>query len=111
LTVNVWPPTDTEALRACPVVFGATWNTTTPLPIPEAPLTRVSQFALLPALHAQALVVFTVKFPVPPVALNDRSDPERENVHGCCEPVVAPETETQGGADPPPMRTHGATST
>ena len=102
---------DTDAVRACPVVLAATWNTTTPVPVPEAPLTMVSQLALLVALHAQALDVFTLTFPVPPVASNDRSDPESEKVHTGCEPVVAPETETQGGADAPPIWTHGAIST
>jgi hypothetical protein len=62
---------DRDAVRACPVVLGATWYTTTPVPVPEAPLTMVSQLALLVALHAQPLDVVTVTFPVPPVAVND----------------------------------------
>jgi len=71
LTVNVWPPIDRDAVRACPVVFGATWNTTAPVPVPEAPLVTVSQLALLVALHSQPLDVFTLMVPVPPVASND----------------------------------------
>jgi hypothetical protein len=62
---------DRDAVRACPVVLAATWNTTTPVPVPEAPLTTVSQFSLLVAVHAQPLDVFTLTFPVPPTALND----------------------------------------
>ena len=62
---------DREAARISPVVLGATWNTTTPAPVPEAPLTTVSQLSLLVALHAQPLDVFTLTFPVPPVAVND----------------------------------------
>jgi hypothetical protein len=62
---------DRVAVRACPVVLGATWNTTTPEPVPEAPLTTVSQLSLLVALHVQPFNVFTLTFPVPPVALND----------------------------------------
>jgi hypothetical protein len=62
---------DRDALRACPVVLAATWYTTTPVPIPEPPLTTVSQLSLLVALHAQSLGVFTLTFPVPPVALKD----------------------------------------
>lgn len=62
---------DREALRACPVALGATWKTTTPVPVWEAPLTTTTQFALLVALHAQPFDVFTVTFPVPPVVLND----------------------------------------
>jgi hypothetical protein len=59
---------DRDAVRACPVALAATWYPTTPLPVPEAPLITVSQLALLVALHAQALDVFTLTFPVPPVA-------------------------------------------
>jgi hypothetical protein len=44
---------------------------TTPAPVPEAPLTTVSQLSLLVALHAQSLDVFTLTLPVPPVALKD----------------------------------------
>ena len=62
---------DSDAVRACPVVLGATWKATTPVPVPEAPLTTVTQLALLVALHAQPLDVFTVTFSVPPVVLND----------------------------------------
>ena len=71
MTVNVWPPMDRDAVRACPVVFAATWKTTTPLAVPEAPLATVSQLALLVARHAQPLDVFTLTFPVPPIAPND----------------------------------------
>jgi hypothetical protein len=53
------------------VAFGATWNVTTPLPVPEVPLTIVSQVSLLVALHVQPLEVFTFTVPVPPIELND----------------------------------------
>ena len=71
MTVNVWPPIDRDAARACPVVFGATRYATTPVSVPEAPLTTVSQLSLLVALHAQPLDVVTVTFPVPPIPPND----------------------------------------
>src|SRR5262245_5413650 len=103
-----------DAVRACPVVFAATWNTTVPVPVPEAPLVMVRKLALLVAVHAQSLDVVTVTLPVPPVASNDRSVPESENVQPWTTvPVIVGETETQGGADPVtrPTRTHGATST
>jgi len=51
---------DRDAVRACPVVLAATWNATTPVPVPEAPLTTVSQLSLLVALHVQPLDVVTV---------------------------------------------------
>ena len=69
--VKVWPPMDRDAVRACPVVLGATWKTTTPVPVPEAPLIRMTQLALVVVLHWQPLDVFTVTLPVPPVVLND----------------------------------------
>jgi hypothetical protein len=53
------------------VVLGATWNTTTPAPVPEAPLTTVSQLSLLVTFQLQPLDVVTVTFPVPPTTLND----------------------------------------
>jgi hypothetical protein len=62
---------DRDALRACPVVLTATRYMTTPVPVPEPPLTTVSQLSLLVALHAQSLDVFTLTLPVPPVALKD----------------------------------------
>src|SRR4029453_13775398 len=113
---------DRDAARARPVVLASTRNMTTPAPVPEAPLTTVSQLSLLVALHAQPLDVVTVTFPVPPAAANDWPDSESEKVHDCaCEPVVpldtetlALVTETQGGTDPASIRaaaTHGATST
>jgi hypothetical protein len=69
--VKVWTPMDRDAVRACPVVLGATWKTITPVPVPEAPLTTMTQLALLAALHGQPLDVLTVTLPVPPVVLND----------------------------------------
>jgi hypothetical protein len=60
-----------DAVRACPVIFAATWNTTAPVPVPEAPLTTVRKLSLLVAVHAHPLDVFTVTFPLPPAALND----------------------------------------
>jgi hypothetical protein len=62
---------DREAARISPVVLGATWNTTTPAPVPEAPLTTVSQLSLLVTFQLQPLDVVTVTFPVPPTTLND----------------------------------------
>src|SRR5262247_3007590 len=107
---------DRDAARASPLVFAATRNMTTPAPVPEAPLTMVSQLSLLVALHAQPLDVFTVTFPVPPVASNDGPDPESEMAHPSPWGTVGTlDTETQGGADPPPIRapirTQGVTST
>jgi len=49
---------DRDAARGCPVILAATRYTTTPVPVPEAPLTTVSQLSLLVALHAQPLDVF-----------------------------------------------------
>src|SRR5262245_49548230 len=100
------------AVRASPVLFAATWYTTVPAPVPEAPLTIVSQLSLLVAFQAQAVDVFTLTLPVPPFASNDRLDSESKKVQTCPgEPVVVLDTETQGGADPSPIRRHGATST
>ena len=62
---------DRDAARASPLVFAATRNMTTPAPVPDAPLTTVSQLSLLVAVHAQPLDVVTLTFPVPPGALND----------------------------------------
>ena len=62
---------DRDAARASPVVLGATSKATTPVPVPEVPLTTMTQLALLVTLHAQPLDVFTVTLPVPPVVLND----------------------------------------
>jgi hypothetical protein len=52
-------------------MFGATSNTTSPLPAPEDPRTTVSHGSLLVAVHAQPLAVVTLTVPVPPAALND----------------------------------------
>jgi len=69
--VNFWPPIVSDAVRACVVVLAVTLNSTTPLPLPEAVPTTMSQGSLLVALHAQLLGVFTLTFPVPPVASKD----------------------------------------
>jgi hypothetical protein len=52
------------------VVFGATENVTTPVPVPEDPAVMVSHGALLVAVHATGVVpVVTVIDPVPPTPL------------------------------------------
>jgi hypothetical protein len=62
---------DRDAVRGSPVTLVATLNSTTPLPVPEAPLTTMSQVSLLVALHMQPLDVVTLTLPVPPVASKD----------------------------------------
>jgi len=63
---------DRVAVRGSPVTFVATLNSTTPLPVPEVPLTMMSQVSLLVAVHMQPLFdVVTLTFPVPPVASKD----------------------------------------
>ena len=62
---------DSDAARANPLVLAATRYMTTPAPVPEAPLTTVSQLSLLVAFQVQPVDVVTVTFPVPPIASND----------------------------------------
>ena len=69
--MNFWLPMDSDAVRACVVVLGVTLNSTTPLPLPAAPLTTMRNGSLLVAVHAQLLDVFTLTFPVPPNASKD----------------------------------------
>ena len=69
--MNVWPPMVRDAARASPLVLAATRNMTTPAPVPEDPLTTVSQLSLLVAFQVQPVDVVTVTFPVPPGASND----------------------------------------
>ena len=65
LTVKVWPPMVSVALRPAPVL-AATENATVPLPVPLAPDVIVIHGALLVAVHAHPLVAVTVTEPVPP---------------------------------------------
>lgn len=59
------------AVRAAPVVFGATEKLTTPLPVPEAPAVTVRNAALLTAVHAQPVFVVTEMDADPPWAGNE----------------------------------------
>ena len=76
----------------------------------------MTQLAPLLEVHEQLLNAFTVTVPVPPVMANDSLDLESDTVHGgttgpVVDPVVVLDTDTHGGDDPPPIGTHGATST
>lgn len=66
-TVTVWPPTVRDPVRAGPDV-AATAKVTVPEPFPLAPPVIVIHGALLVAVHAQPLAVFTPTVPVPPPA-------------------------------------------
>ena len=66
-TVNVSPATVRVPVRE-PPTFGSTRYPALPFPVPEPPELIVIQEALLDAVHAQALVVDTSTFPVPPGA-------------------------------------------
>ena len=69
--MNFWPPINSDAVRACVVLLAVTLNSTTPLPVPAAPLTTMRNGSLLVVVHVQLLDVFTLTFPVPPVASKD----------------------------------------
>jgi len=69
--MNFWPPINSDAVRACVVLLAVTLNSTTPLPVPAAPLTTMRNGSLLVAVHVQLLDVFTLTFPVPPNASKD----------------------------------------
>ena len=68
VTVTVWPPTVTVALRDAVDVLAVAVTVTEPLPDPLPPLVMVSHVALLVAVHVQPLVTVTVIVPVPPPA-------------------------------------------
>ena len=69
-TVNVWPATVSVPLRAAPVLAAAL-NEIDPLPLPDAALVMLTQFALLVAVQEQPLPAVTVTVPVPPLADTD----------------------------------------
>ena len=81
VTVYVWPPTVTVAVRAAPVL-AATVTTTVPVPVPLAGAT-VAHAALLDAVqpHVVALAV-TGTLNVPPVAATLPVDDDSVNVQG-----------------------------
>lgn len=56
------------AVRAAPVVFGATENATVPFPEPDAPCATVRKLALLVAVHEHELGVVTEIDADPPAA-------------------------------------------
>jgi hypothetical protein len=70
VTVNVCPAIVSVPVRADPV-FAAALKVTDPLPLPDAALVIVSQFALALAVHAHPLAVVTATVPVPPAAPTD----------------------------------------
>jgi hypothetical protein len=66
LTECAWPAMVTEPLRLLVVVLPVNEYVTLPLPVPEAPAVTVIQFALLVAVHVQALAdAVTDTVPVP----------------------------------------------
>ena len=75
LTVYVFPPAVTVAVRAAPVLAAAV-TVTAPEPVPLAGDT-VAHVALLDAVQPHVVpFVFTVTLDVPPVAANDPVDEE-----------------------------------
>ena len=66
-TVTVWPATVRDPVRVGPDV-AATAKVTVPKPFPLAPPVIVIHGALLVAVHAHPLAVFTPTVPVPPPA-------------------------------------------
>jgi hypothetical protein len=67
VTVNVRPAIVAVAVRCDVVVFGAALKVTVPLPVPLAPLVRVSQAVLLTAVHVHPAVVVTAVEGDPPL--------------------------------------------
>ena len=68
VTVKVCPPTLIEAVREVVALLAATLNDTVPLPVPLGAPLRVSQLALLVALHAHPAPAVTLKELAPPPA-------------------------------------------
>jgi hypothetical protein len=59
-------------VRASPVIFGWTWKTTVPLPVPEIALVILIQVSLLVAVHEQLVEDACIAaVPVPPALSND----------------------------------------
>jgi hypothetical protein len=71
VTVKVVPAIVSVPVRLEAIVFAATLKPTVPLPDPLAPLVRVIQAALLPAVHGQPVAIVTLLLPVPPDAVKD----------------------------------------
>jgi len=63
VTVAIWPPTVTVAVRELAPVFTVVEKETVPLPEPELPLVIVSQLAVLAAFQAQVEPVVTATAP------------------------------------------------
>jgi hypothetical protein len=68
VTDTAFPPTVSVAERVDDDEFGATLNVTVPLPEPLAPLTMVSQLALLDEVQLHPEVVVSVTLAVSPAA-------------------------------------------
>jgi hypothetical protein len=68
VTVTVWPPTVTVALRDDADVLAVAVTVTVPLPEPLPPLVIVSHVALLVAVHEHPVATVTVTVPLPPAA-------------------------------------------
>jgi hypothetical protein len=69
LTVNVWPPIVSGAVRGVAVTFGDTVKLTEPAPLPLAGET-LTHAAPLAAVQAHPAIVVKPTVPVPPAALN-----------------------------------------
>ena len=67
VTVNVCPAIVAVAMRCDVVVLGAALKVTVALPLPLAPLVRVSQAVLLTAVHVQPATVVTAVEGAPPL--------------------------------------------
>jgi hypothetical protein len=68
VTVTVWPPTVTVALREDVVVLAVAVTVTVPLPDPLAPLAIDSHDELSVAVHVQPVATVTVTMLLPPAA-------------------------------------------
>jgi hypothetical protein len=80
VTVRVWPPAVTVALRDAVDVFAVYENVTVPLPDP-LPLVTVSQDAFDVAVHAQPVGEVTPTLPVPAEAATDCVVADRVKEH------------------------------
>jgi hypothetical protein len=80
-TVNGWPATVSEPLRAAVPVFAAALKEIEPLPLPLAPDVTVSHDELLDADHAQPVPTVTVTVPLPPPTATVADAGEMTGVH------------------------------
>jgi len=84
VTVNVFPPAAIVALRRLLPALAATVNVTLPLPVPECPVVRVIQGALVVAVQAQVVAEAVTEIePNPPTAPKNSVVGAIENVHAC----------------------------